>query len=373
MAPRNSSSLFQGCAALTLGVAAVAGWFALQLFAPRPLGPLAALLDELGGTARRAMASGLVALVAGTAALVVPRRDPRCLRLAFVMSHGLAIAIGCAALGVGGIHWLWLRGGFVGRYTTMPVRDAASSPAAARIVNATVVVLAPDAEGDAKNLGLGTGAVVAAEPSRAWIVTCGHVAMPYGATAAGRGARDAPPVWVQLSDGREGKATVRWVAPPPLDVALVELPIARPPEPVVIASDTAEIQAHARVAFVPNPYRAGWKVVQGAVVGRETHRAPTGTYDLLLTDLPVTFGDSGSGLFDARGRLVGLNAWTRRRGDGVAQGISLPLETLRAVVDAIHHGRLDELGDEPPARGASPLGIEPDRHRSDRRIAAPDG
>ena len=79
---------------------------------------------------------------------------------------------------------------------------------------------------------------------------------------------------------------------------------------------------------------------------------------LAFTDLPVTFGDSGSGLYDARGHLVGLNTWTRIGGDGPSQGISLPSETMRGLVDAIHDGTLDKLDAatmpaEAPAAGAT--------------------
>jgi S1-C subfamily serine protease len=149
---------------------------------------------------------------------------------------------------------------------------------------------------------------------------------------------------VQLSDGREGQAAVRWAAPPPLDVALVELAIIDAPEPVVIAPDTSELRLSSAVTFVPNPYRTGWHVARGELVRRETHRTTAGSYDVLYTDLPVIFGDSGSGLYDAQGRLVGLNTWTRFEA-GIAQGISLPSETLRVVVDAIRSGKLDNLDD----------------------------
>jgi len=60
-------------------------------------------------------------------------------------------------------------------------------------------------------------------------------------------------------------------------------------------------------------------------------QSPAGTYDLLFTDLPVIPGDSGSGLFDGEGRLVGLNTWTRL-GEGGAHGISLPSETMQVLV-----------------------------------------
>src|SRR5262249_23004969 len=82
----------------------------------------------------------------------------------------------------------------IGQYTSMPVRESLGESAATeRIVNATVVVLAPDADGNARNLAIGTGAVIAADDARAWIVTCSHVAMPYAALASVRGGRVVPP------------------------------------------------------------------------------------------------------------------------------------------------------------------------------------
>jgi S1-C subfamily serine protease len=138
---------------------------------------------------------------------------------------------------------------------------------------------------------------------------------------------------------------VVWAAPPPLDVVLLELPIDRPPPPVPLATDASELLAAASVTFVPNPLRSGWKVLRGEVLRRETHHTPAGTYDLVLTDLPVTQGDSGSGLYDARGQLVGINTWSRV-GPGIAQGLSLPSEAMRAAIDAIRTGKLDQLRQE---------------------------
>ncbi|HET7503524.1 MAG TPA: trypsin-like peptidase domain-containing protein [Kofleriaceae bacterium] len=352
--PLRRRALVWGAPAVTLALAAFTAWCLLQLLAARSIGPLGSLLSEMRASARWATALGLLALVAGVVAIVRMRRRRHFRRLGILASHLLAIIAGCSALVIGIMHWIGLASGFGGAFTSMPARQSlGESSQVERIINATVVVLAPGADGDARELAMGTGAVVAADDHRAWIVTCSHVAMPYAAVGTFRHARDAQPVWVQLSDGREGKATVRWAAPPPLDVVLVELPIAHPPDPVVIAADTSEIRSAASVTFVPNPYRAGWKVLRGALIRRESHRTPAGTYDLLYTDLPVTHGDSGSGLYDARGELIGLNTWTLVGGAG-SQGISLPSETMRVLVDAIHAGRLDRL-DEALAPAAERL------------------
>jgi S1-C subfamily serine protease len=154
--------------------------------------------------------------------------------------------------------------------------------------------------------------------------------MPYAAVAAFRDAASAPPVWVQLADGRGASGRVVWTAEPPLDVALVEVLVDAPPEPVPLSPVTDTIDADAAVFFVPNPYRRSFRVERGKVLRREAHDTPAGRYSLLFTDLPVQHGDSGSGLFDVHGRLIGLNTWTTNS-PASPQGISLPAEAMAEV------------------------------------------
>ena len=325
----------------TLGAAAFAVFYLVEGLSARPIGPLTLLIAGLSDAARATTLAGAVSLVVGVIALVRLRRQRQFRRVAILACHLVAVVAGATAVLIGALSWPWFGDG--AGHLSMPARESLATPShIGRILDATVVVLAPDADGDARNLAMGTGAVIARDDTRAWIVTCSHVAMPYVAVGTYHNVRDASPLWVQLSDGREGRATVRWTAPPPLDVALVELPIDHPPEPVAIAADTSALVTDDDVTFVPNPYRSGWHVVRGKLLRRETHHTPAGTYDLLFTDLPVIHGDSGSGLYDARGLLVGLNTWTRTEGGG-ARGISLPSETMQVLAAAIRDGRIDRL------------------------------
>jgi S1-C subfamily serine protease len=217
-----------------------------------------------------------------------------------------------------------------------------------RIAAATAVIVAPDHDGDASSPGIGSGAIIGRDRDRAWIVTCSHVAMPYAAVAAWRDPDTAQPVWVQLHDGRSAQGTITWAAPPPLDVALVEIEINDPPEPIEISRATSTLEAGAPVMFVPNPYRDGWMIHHGEIEKRRMHQTPAGPYSLLYTSLPVQPGDSGSGLFDSRGMLIGLNTWARFEVGG-SRGISLPSETLQALVDAVRDNRLHDLDTILPA------------------------
>jgi S1-C subfamily serine protease len=329
--------------AVSAGLAALSAWTLVGLLSSRAIGPLAGLLAALSSAWKHALLAGLVALLVGAVALVRARRSWHFRRIPLLACHLAAITVGASALVLGTLHGLAISRAFGGEYASMPPRERLGVPThMERILDAAVVVLASDADGDARGGGIGSGAVVAVEAHRAWIVTCSHVAIPYVTSGAPRRARGARPVWVQLSDGREGQATVKWAAPPPLDVVLLEMAIDRPPAPVPIALDASAMTESSPVTFVPNPYRSGWSILHGQVTRRRTHHTPAGAYDLVHTDLPLTPGDSGSGLYDARGQLVGLNTW-RGMGDRTAQGISLPSEAMRAAIDAIRTGRLDQL------------------------------
>jgi S1-C subfamily serine protease len=215
-------------------------------------------------------------------------------------------------------------------------------------MSATTVLMAPDGTGNARGVSLGSGAVIRSERGAAFVVTCSHVAMPYASVAAFRDPKDAYPVWVYFSDGRHAEGRVVWTAEPPLDVALVRVAIEDPPQPVPVRASADAAEAGFDVSFVPNPFRSGWTVHRGKVLKREPHRTPAGEFSLIYTSLPVQPGDSGTGLFDSLGRLVGLNAWTQFE-EGGPKGISLPSNTMERIVEMMDGNELTSLerGGEP--------------------------
>lgn len=329
-------------ALVSLAVAGGAAWALAAHLAAHPIAPLRVILDDLHAAARLALWTGIGALIVGIVLLVRTRRRRHFRRGPLLVAHALAIIAGASSAAIGGASLLGDRP-YRAAHITMPARESLDiSTAVDRVMAATVVLVAPDGEGDARRAALGSGAIVASDAHSAWIVTCSHVAMPYAAVGSWRKPEDAQPVWVQLSDGREGKGFVRWAAPPPIDIALVELAIADPPAPVQIARDAQRLPLGTDVMFVPNPYRDGWLVHRGSLVRKDTHQSPAGTYALLVTDLPIIPGDSGSGLFDTRGQLIGLNTWFKVE-RGLAEGISLPSEAMTVLADAVEHGELDKL------------------------------
>jgi S1-C subfamily serine protease len=308
------------------------------------VGPPQLVLERLGRLALWALGLGAAGAATAGFGLFRLRRGRDFRRLPLVLPNLAALAVALLAAVAGAFAWLVSPSDPGWRFLRVPSVETAGSvdPLVRAIQRSTVAVFAPGEEGDARTLAVGTGAVVHAEAGRAWIVTCSHVAMPYEAVGAWRSARRAHPVWLIFADGRGALGRVRWTWRPPLDIVLLEAAITPPPPAVQVSENADALVPGSDVAFVPNPLRSGWKVHRGKVLARTLRRSPAGAYRLVHTTLPALPGDSGSGLFDAGGGLVGVNTWVRIE-SGATEAIALPAEAMHAIVREIREGRLDAL------------------------------
>ena len=225
----------------------VRGYFVAALFGHRPVGPLAPLYSELQRTALIATGLGFATLLVGITSTLAQKRGSLFRNAPLLVMNLSAVIAGTFTLIVGGVHW----GGASGvgwAHMAMPplATELAQTAQEKAIMLATTVLVAPDGNGDAKGPSLGSGAVIRSERAAAFVVTCSHVAMPYASVAAFRDPNDAHPVWVYFSDGRHAEGRVVWTAEPPLDVAVVRVDIADPPNPVPVARERRRGRARLR-------------------------------------------------------------------------------------------------------------------------------
>jgi S1-C subfamily serine protease len=301
----------------------------------RPIEPLADLVDHVVGDARRACLVGGAAASLGAASLVLLRISRRFRALLPISLAAVGVLAGATAATIGAAEWYAAAQGFGWEHLAMPpLPDTAGDRVAERIMRATVVIMSPDAEGDARGAAIGAGSVIRTDAGRTWVATCSHVAMPYASASAQRDPSKSQTVWAYFADGRNAPGRVRWVGAPPLDVAVVSIDVADGPEPVIVSVSADTVARGDATTFVPNPFRSGWKANHGEVLRRETHETPAGRFNLLYTTLPVQPGDSGTGLFDAAGRLVGINTWVTS-GESGPVGISLPSDVMERLVDFV--------------------------------------
>jgi S1-C subfamily serine protease len=197
-----------------------------------------------------------------------------------------------------------------------------------------------DEEPPSEHAAQGSGFVVS---TRGEILTSAHVV-----TTAGRGDRDpegATRLFVAFADGDRVPATlVGWDLYD--DVAVLRVaPAAHALRPVPLG-DSARVVVGEPVAAMGSPFGNENSLAVGVVSA--TNRSIdslTSDYtvaDAIQTDAPITHGNSGGPLFDARGRVIGINAQIRSEsGQAEGVGFAIPINAAkRSLEQLVRNGRV---------------------------------
>jgi 2-alkenal reductase len=186
----------------------------------------------------------------------------------------------------------------------------------------------------------GSGFVVS---KRGEILTSAHVV-----TTAGSGERDpdgATRIFVAFADGDRVPANlVGWDLYDDVAVLRVE-PGAHALDPVPLA-DSSRVVVGEPVAAMGSPFGNENSLAVGIVSA--TNRsidALTSNFtvaDAIQTDAPITHGNSGGPLFDARGRVIGINAQIRSEsGQAEGVGFAIPINAAkRSFEQLVQNGRV---------------------------------
>jgi len=150
----------------------------------------------------------------------------------------------------------------------------------------------------------------------------------------------AQEITVILDDGSKHTATVKG-RDPKTDLALIKIDAGKTLPYVEFAeSDGAKVGDW--VIAVGNPFGLGGTVTAGIISarGRDLHSGPFDDY--LQIDAPINRGNSGGPLFDATGRVIGVNTaiWSPSGGN-VGIGFAVPSTLASSVVDQLMtHGSI---------------------------------
>jgi len=167
----------------------------------------------------------------------------------------------------------------------------------------------------------GSGFVVS---DRGYILTSAHVISNAGDAAK---TTEANRVFIGFRDGDRVKAEITgWDVYD--DVALLRVaPDAHALSPVPLG-DSSRVRAGDPVAAMGSPFGNEDSIAVGVVSAvRRSILSLTSTYkvvDAIQIDAPITHGNSGGPLFDARGRVIGINAQIRTD-SGTAEGVGFAI------------------------------------------------
>jgi len=165
--------------------------------------------------------------------------------------------------------------------------------------------------------------------SDGYIVTNNHV------------VEGAERIEVTLADGSTAEARIVG-RDPKTDLALIKVDTDKPQAYVELA-DSGDARVGDWVLAVGNPFGLGGSVNAGIISarGRDIQSGPYDDY--LQIDAPINRGNSGGPLFDARGRVIGVNtAIFSPSGGNIGIGFAIPAETVADVVDQLRtNGRVE--------------------------------
>ncbi len=178
----------------------------------------------------------------------------------------------------------------------------------------------------------GSGFVVDADGS---ILTSSHVITNAGEAPDAASVKAATEVYVEFSDGERVQAkVVGWDVFDDVGVLRVD-PAAHPLAPLPLGNSSAVVVGEP-VAAIGSPFGNSESLSVGVVSATRSIASLTSRYDVvdaIQTDAPINHGNSGGPLFDARGRVIGINAQIRNGGsssggfEGV--GFAVPINAAR--------------------------------------------
>lgn len=206
----------------------------------------------------------------------------------------------------------------------------------------TIVAYFRGTRASAPKGGQGSGFVVAPDGT---ILTSAHVVTTAG--TSGGPVSGAQQIYVEFSDG--DRVTAKLVGYDLFDdVGVIRVdPRDHALDPVPLGN-SARVVVGQPVAAIGSPFAQTDSLSVG-VVSAVQRPLPslTSRYDLvdaIQIDAPINHGNSGGPLFDARGRVIGINAQIRSNGtsgafDGV--GFAVPIDSARRSLDQLlRNGRV---------------------------------
>jgi S1-C subfamily serine protease len=177
------------------------------------------------------------------------------------------------------------------------------------------------------------------------VLTNSHVITDAGQSSPGSPVHAAETLYLEFADRDRVPATiVGWDVFDDVGVIRVD-PKAHHLTPVPLG-ESAAVRVGAPVAAIGSPFGNENSLAVGVVSA--THRSIeslTSNYDLvdaIQVDAPINHGNSGGPLFDARGRVIGINAQIRSdTGNAEGVGFAVPIDSAkRSLQELVAKGKV---------------------------------
>lgn len=191
--------------------------------------------------------------------------------------------------------------------------------------------------GDLFRQAMGSGVILRIENGEGLIVTNRHVIDPDFADGGGSTLDEIGEVTVKGIGQPATIGSTIWLAPEGIDLALLTIPVSSS-ELLAAAWDASpNIQVGDSVFAIGNPHGLGWTHTSGDVSQIRRQTLQTTEYGVIQTSAAINSGNSGGGLYDEQGHLVGINTWIQDKQVAEGLGFAIVFQTLYELLN----GELD--------------------------------
>jgi 2-alkenal reductase len=187
----------------------------------------------------------------------------------------------------------------------------------------------------------GSGFVVSADGV---ILTNSHVITNAGDAPSSAPVKRAHAVYVEFADGDRVLARiVGWDLFD--DVGVIRVDTGQHRVAPVPLGDSSRVVVGEPVAAIGSPFGNTDSLSVGVVSATRSIASLTSRYDVvdaIQTDASINHGNSGGPLFDARGRVIGINAQIRGNGNATGVGFAIPINAAkRSLAQLLARGHVD--------------------------------
>ncbi|MEO2035389.1 MAG: trypsin-like peptidase domain-containing protein [Planctomycetaceae bacterium] len=181
--------------------------------------------------------------------------------------------------------------------------------------------------------GIGSGVILRIQNGEALVLTNRHVIDPAFADGGGSVMENISDFAVKGIGQPSVTGSVIWLAPDDVDLAVITMPVVST-ELLAAAWDAApNVQVGDEVFAIGSPHGLGWTYTEGRVSQIRRQKKKNSDYGVIQTSAAINPGNSGGGLFDGKGRLVGINTWTQDKRVAEGLGFAIVFHTLYELLN----------------------------------------
>jgi S1-C subfamily serine protease len=206
------------------------------------------------------------------------------------------------------------------------------SPHIHRAMMANVMVLNDTGPDTSSQRGVGSGVILRIEHGTAYVLTNRHVVdFEFSDETGIEAAGDETPTTalsVKMLGQAALPANVVWLAPGGVDLAIVSTPVISSSALPATWRQPLDLRVGDEVFAIGNPYGLGWSHTSGSVSQFRDQLKTDREIRVIQTTAAVNFGNSGGGLYNRQGELVGIITWTKDKRVSEGLGFAISLESL---------------------------------------------